>query len=260
MLPTEYLRTQLKRSAFDRARIGVIVRRNHMNSTDAYEGGADRYSGALDIRERLTSSGTVAVADFELVAAIIGTGTRGRDVRSLSADIVASCDFSSGIPSVDSLLKVPGLGQARACRLAAALELGRRFYGVRERRIRSPEDAWLLVRHFDDRKQERFISCTLNGAHDVIAARVVTVGLVNRTVVHPREVFAEAIADRAAAVIVAHNHPSGRLEPSAEDREITERLKRAGEVLGMPVLDHIVFSQEGYVSMVESGAIGPPSA
>lgn len=231
-----------------------------MTRNDVYDNDAERYSGSIDIRERLASTGTPSVADFELVAAVLGTGSRGKDVRALAAEVLAACDFSSGVPSVAELSAVPGLGQARACRLAAALELGKRYYGVRERRIRSPEDAWLLVRHFDDRKQERFICCTLNGAHDVIAVRVVTVGLVNRTVVHPREVFADAIADRAASVLVAHNHPSGRLEPSAEDRDITERLKRAGEVLGIPVLDHLVFSQEGFVSLVEAGSLSPPKA
>lgn len=226
---------------------------------NVYDSDSKRYAGSIDIRERLIASGTPSVADFELVAAVLGTGARGKDVRALAAEVLAGCDFSAGVPTVAALSAVPGLGQARACRLAAALELGKRYYGVRERRILSPEDAWLLVRHFDDRKQERFVCCTLNGAHDVIAARVVTVGLVNRTVVHPREVFADAIADRAASILVAHNHPSGRLEPSAEDRDITERLRRAGDVLGIPMLDHIVFSQEGFISLVEAGTLIPPS-
>jgi DNA repair protein RadC len=218
-----------------------------------YEQESDKYSGAPDIRERLAKTGAPTIADYELVAAILGTGTRDKDVRVLAADVLASCNFSAGVPTVDQLTMVPGLGLARACRIAAALELGKRFFGVRERRVSSPEDAWNLVRHFDDRKQERFICCTLNGAHDVIAVRVVTIGLVNRTIVHPREIFSEAVADRASAIFVAHNHPSGRLEPSPEDREITNRLKEAGVVLGIPLLDHLIFSHESYLSMVESG-------
>ncbi|PKL23249.1 MAG: hypothetical protein CVV47_16275 [Spirochaetae bacterium HGW-Spirochaetae-3] len=223
----------------------------------SYENVGEAYIGQPDIRERLAESGTGTVADFELVAAILGTGSRGKDVRVLSSEILAACDFSSGIPGIDRLAAIPGLGRARACRIAAAFELGKRFFGLKERRVGCPEDAWQLVRHFDDKKQERFLCCTLNGAHDAIAVRVVTIGLVNRTIVHPREIFAEAVADRACAIFVAHNHPSGRLEPSAEDKEITDRLKEAGNILGIPLLDHIIFSHEAFTSMVEAGLLDP---
>jgi len=230
------------------------------NKTTLYENAGGSYTNQPDIRERLARSGTPAVADFELVAAILGTGSRGKDVRVLASEVMSSCDFSAGIPSIDSLASIPGLGHARACRIAASLELGKRFFGVRERHIGQPDDAWQLVRHFDDRKQERFLCCTLNGAHDVIAVRVVTIGLVNPTIVHPREIFSEAISDRACAIFVAHNHPSGRLEPSSEDKDITARLKDAGEILGIPLLDHLVFSHEGYISMVEAGMLVPTAS
>ncbi len=230
------------------------------NATVTYDRAGAQGQEGLDIRERLERAGTPSVADYELVAAILGTGTAGKGVRALASEVLAAMDFSTAIPSIEALAALPGLGRARACRLAAAFELGKRFYGVRERRIASPEDAWQLVRHFDDRKQERFICCTLNGAHDVIAVRVVTVGLVNRTIVHPREIFAEAVADRACAIFVAHNHPSGRLEPSAEDLDITRRIQDAGSVLGIPLLDHIVFSHEAFASMVESGLLPSPTA
>lgn len=224
-------------------------------NTALYENSGGSYSDQPDIRERLAKSGTPAIADFELVAAILGTGSRGKDVRTLASEVLAGCDFSAGVPSVDNLAKIQGLGRARACRIAASLELGKRFFGVRERHVSCPADAWQLVRHFDDRKQERFLCCTLNGAHDVIAVRVVTIGLVNRTIVHPREIFSEAVADRACAIFVAHNHPSGRLEPSMEDKEITDRLKSAGDILGIPLIDHIVFSHEAFTSMVETGML-----
>ncbi len=227
------------------------------NSVALYETSGASYHGQPDIRERLERSGTPSVADFELVAAILGTGSRGKDVRSLAAEVLSGSDFSAGVPCIDDLARIPGLGRARACRIAAALELGKRFFGVRERHISGPHDAWQLITHFDDRKQERFLCCTLNGAHDVIAVRVVTLGLVNRTIVHPREIFSEAVADRACAIFVAHNHPSGRLEPSVEDREITDRIKAAGDILGIPLLDHLVFSHEAFSSMVESGMLVP---
>ncbi|MBU0928390.1 MAG: DNA repair protein RadC [Spirochaetes bacterium] len=227
-------------------------------TTLLYETYGGKYDERPDIRERLAASGTPSVADFELVAAILGTGSRGKDVRALAEELLATVDCSAGVPSVRELSAIPGVGSAQACRIAAALELGKRFFGVRERRVGGPEDAWQLVRHFDDRKQERFLCCTLNGAHDLIAVRVVTVGLVNRTIVHPREVFCEAVSDRACAVLVAHNHPSGRLEPSPEDKDITERLKSAGDILGIPLLDHIVFSRDGYISLMERGSGGSP--
>ncbi|TFG84988.1 MAG: DNA repair protein RadC [Spirochaetales bacterium] len=218
-----------------------------------YERATDAYASRPDIRERMERSGPQIMADFELLAALLGTGSRGKDVRTLSKELLENLDFSAGIPEAGALSAISGMGNARACRVTAALELGRRFYGHRNRRISCPEDAWHLVRHFDDRRQERFLCCSLNGANDVMDVRVITIGLVNRTIVHPREIFAEAVAARACAIIVAHNHPSGRLEASPEDMDITTRLAEAGELLGIPLLDHIIFSQEGYTSMVEAG-------
>jgi DNA repair protein RadC len=139
--------------------------------------------------------------------------------------------------------------------VAAMLELGRRRWGQRGICIRFPEDIFNLIRHYGDRRQERFICISLNGAHEVIAVRVVTVGLVNRTIVHPREVFSDPLQDRASAVCVAHNHPSGKLTPSGEDNEITFRLKEAADILGINFLDHLVFSGEGFFSYRHSGRL-----
>jgi DNA repair protein RadC len=167
-------------------------------------------------------------------------------------------DSSKAVPDAEMLARLAGIGLAKASAVCAALELGRRLYGVRDKKIASPGDVWPIVAHWADRKQERFLCCSLNGAHELIAARVVSVGLVNRTVVHPREVFADPITDRACAVVVAHNHPSGQLEPSPEDREITCRLKEAAETLGIALLDHVIFSSTGYFSFVEHGILEPP--
>jgi DNA repair protein RadC len=135
------------------------------------------------------------------------------------------------------------------------LEFGRRRYGSFSTRIKQPADIFTLVRHYADRKQERFISLSLNGAHEVIAVRIVTIGLVNKTIVHPREVFADLIQDRAAAFCVAHNHPSGQLESSPEDDEITERLQSAAEILGLHFVDHIIFSQTNWWSYKMNGKL-----
>lgn len=116
-----------------------------------------------------------------------------------------------------------------------------------------PATIWESIKHYGLEKQEYFIVVMLDGAHNIIKHVVVTMGLVNRTLVHPREVFAPALIERATAIVIAHNHPSGNLEPSADDLEATLRLKKAGQLLGIEVLDHIVFSACGFHSMLESG-------
>lgn len=229
-----------------------------MRNDSLYDSAARGSAGQPDVRERLAREGPAALGDAELLAALLCTGTRGKGVRSLADEVLELLDATSAAPDAATLRRLSGLGEAKACAIAAALELGRRLYGARELRVSSPRDVWPLVSHWADRKQERFICCSLNGAHELIAARVVSVGLVNRTVVHPREVFADPLTDRACAVVVAHNHPSGRLEPSPEDREITARLKTAGDTLGLALLDHLVFSRDGYYSFVEHGLLEPP--
>lgn len=120
-------------------------------------------------------------------------------------------------------------------------------------RITAPGVAYGALKRYARGKQEQFIAMTLNGAHEVISVSIVSIGLLNRTIVHPREVFHRAIKDSAAAVIVAHNHPSGQLEPSDEDRSMTRRLIEAGEIIGIPILDHIIFTRNGYVSFKDLG-------
>ena len=120
--------------------------------------------------------------------------------------------------------------------------------------ISAPCDAYRLIQHYAfGAAQEYLIVITLNGAHEAVGTHVVTKGLLNRTIVHPREVFAEAVKDRAAAIVVAHNHPSGTVDPSDDDKAVTDRLKAAGEIMGIKVLDHIVFTEDIYYSFLEHG-------
>jgi DNA repair protein RadC len=146
---------------------------------------------------------------------------------------------------------IQGIGPAKAALVSAAFEFVRRRVKPEGLKVTFPVDILPLIQHYGDRKQEHFLCISLNGAHEVLQVRVITIGLVNQSHVHPREVFADVIAERASAVIIAHNHPSGRIEPSREDREITQRLKAAGEILGIDLLDHIVFSHKGYYSFAE---------
>jgi len=157
---------------------------------------------------------------------------------------------------VADLQRLEGVGPAKATVIAAALEFARRRIRPEGLKVKTPMDVLPLLRHYADRKQEHFLCISLNGANEVIKTRVVSVGLVNKTQVHPREVFADPITDRASAVILAHNHPSSDLTPSKEDVLITRQLKEAGETLGITLLDHIIFSQKGHYSFLENNELG----
>jgi DNA repair protein RadC len=204
-------------------------------------------------RERLLKEGPAALSDRDLLCIVLNTGIRGKGVDVLAAELLNKLDRCKDIPSVKDLALINGMGLSKACAVTAMLELGRRRWGQQGKRIRQPVDVFDLVRHFADRRQERFICISLNGAHEVLAVRVVTVGLVNKTIVHPREVFSDPIQDRASAVCAAHNHPSGKVKPSAEDDEMTSILKAAADVLGIHFLDHLIFSGESFFSYREAG-------
>jgi len=206
-------------------------------------------------REKLLIRGPSALSDAELLAILLNTGIQGKNVKELAGDLLGLLDRNKDIPSVKEISDLAGLGQTKACSVAAMLEFGRRRYGSFSMRIKQPVDIFTLVRHYADRKQERFISLSLNGAHEVLAVRIVTIGLVNKTIIHPREVFADLIQDRAAAFCVAHNHPSGQLSSSSEDDEITARLQSAARILGLHFVDHIIFSEANWWSFRENGKL-----
>ncbi|MDR0389977.1 MAG: DNA repair protein RadC [Spirochaetaceae bacterium] len=203
-------------------------------------------------RERLSQHGPAALSDRDLLAVILNSGIRGKNVLVLAQELLEHLDRIKGMPSIDDLAGLSGLGASKAGTILAMLEFGRRRWGPTGSKITHPSDAFALIRHYADRKQERFLCLSLNGAHELLAVRVVTLGLVNRTIVHPREVFSDPLADRASAVIVAHNHPSGQLCPSSEDEDITMQLLTAAEILGIHFLDHVIFSEEGYYSFSQS--------
>ena len=144
-----------------------------------------RRSAQPQVRERLAREGAAALSDAELLAALLGTGMRGKGVHELAEEVLGLLDSPKGAPDAEMLARLAGMGGAKASAVCAALELGQRLYGSRDKKVSSPGDVWPIVAHWADRKQERFICCSLNGAHELIAARVVSVGLVNRTVVHP---------------------------------------------------------------------------
>ncbi|MGB4254339.1 MAG: DNA repair protein RadC [Rectinema sp.] len=231
-----------------------------MKEWQAYEKMGQKFesnSSSLDIRERMLKLGSGSISNLELIVAILGSGVPGKPVRKLAKEVLNQITKSSDSCDLDQLMLISGMGEAKSCAVAAALELGRRIFSTRGTRIAMPKDAYPLLIHFADIRQEHFIVISLNGGHEVNAIREITKGLINKTVVHPREVFADPITDRACAVVVAHNHPSGNLEPSDEDVDITKRLRQSGDILGIPVLDHLIFSESGYFSFMEHGLIVP---
>jgi DNA repair protein RadC len=206
-------------------------------------------------REKLRDKGAAALSDLELLAIILGSGTKGHEVITVADQLLKVLDRTDSQPGPEELEQIEGMGPAKATLILAALEFTRRRIRPEGLKISFPTDILPLIRHFADRKQEHFLCVSLNGANEVIQTRVVSVGLVNKTQVHPREVFADPITDRASAVIVAHNHPAGGTSPSQGDREVTQQLKSAGETLGIRLLDHIIFDRKDYYSFLEKGEI-----
>ena len=198
-------------------------------------------------REKLQARGAESLSDYELLMAIIGSGTAQADVTKIARDVQKLLKEKGSNLTYDDLLAVKSLGPAKATQLMAGYELWRRQFEVSERPIiDSPEKAAQQLGDIRDKRQEYFVCLTLDGANRLIAKRIISIGTLTSSLVHPREVFAEAIADRAASIIVAHNHPSGNLQPSEADKAVTERLKEAGELLGIAVLDHIVITPNSY--------------
>lgn len=206
-------------------------------------------------REKLIIKGPQALKSHELAALLLGSGTKNKDVLSLAREVIKLFDDDFQNITVQQLTTIHGLGKAKAAQLLAAVELSRRYLIRQHKKISTALDVYHELKAYTDKKQEYFLSLTLDGAGHLIETRVVTIGTLNQSLVHPREVFADAISDRAAGLIVAHNHPSGVLEPSHEDRRITLRLKEVGEIMGIELLDHVIFGKTGYLSLHEAGLV-----
>ena len=174
-------------------------------------------------REKLLRKGAAALSDQELLAVLLGKGTRDTDVMKLAGKLAKVIDEKGLAVAAEDLRAFDGVGDAKATLLLAALEFARRRIKPEGTKIETPADLLPHVRHYADRKQEHFLCASINGANEIINIRVVSIGLIDRAPVHPREVFADALADRASAVIVAHNHPAGSVEPSSADLEATRQ-------------------------------------
>ncbi|MDA8340415.1 MAG: DNA repair protein RadC [Nitrospiraceae bacterium] len=204
-------------------------------------------------REKMEQKGAKALSDLELLAVLLGSGIKGKDVFEVAKDILrlAQDDFDN--ISLEKLKYIEGVGLAKACQIMAAIEFSKRFLIKDGIKIKNVDDVIRLTDELKDKRQEYFLSLTLDGASNLIQKRTVFIGTLNHSIVHPREIFADAISDRAAGIIFVHNHPSGNVEPSKEDTTITQRLMEVGKIVGIEVIDHIIISKNGYFSFQAEG-------
>ncbi len=203
-------------------------------------------------REKLQARGASALSDYELLMAIIGSGTAQADVTKIARDVRKLITEKGSQLTYEDLLTIKSLGPAKSAQIMAGFELWRRQFEVSERPIiDSPEKAVAQLADIRDKKQEYFVCLTLDGANRLIEKRTITIGTLTASLVHPREVFADAITDRAASIIVAHNHPSGSLTQSEADDRVTEVLMDAGDLLNIRLRDHLIVTKSGYRSVIE---------
>jgi len=211
-------------------------------------------------REKLQRLGVAALGDNELVAIVLGSGSRQSDALELANRLLERAGGLHGLMrTAPEQLCVPGIGLARASQIAAAVELGRRTLvrGANERpRYQTPQQlAGYLLPQYGAAAVEQFGIVMLDTKHHVIRIKLLSIGSLDATVVHPREVFKEATAASAAAIVLFHNHPSGDPTPSSDDLVLTRRMLRAGDIMGIDVLDHLILSDQRYYSLVEAGKL-----
>lgn len=206
-------------------------------------------------REKLIKKGANALKDYELLAILLGSGVQGKDVIKLSQEIIKLFEDDFENLNLEKLLSIHGLGLAKASQILSSIELSRRYLIKQNKKITSAKDVYEELKEYHNKKQEYFLALYLDGANHLIQTKIITIGILNQSLVHPREVFSYAIEKRCASIIVAHNHPSGILEASSEDINVTKRLKESGKILGIELLDHLIITNDGFVSLKEEGVL-----
>lgn len=210
-------------------------------------------------RERMMRFGAKSLSNAELLAILLRTGTSSQSAVHLAERVLSQTGGLKGLTdsTIESLIQLKGIGPAKAVQILAGVELGRRISRkMPEERftVRSPQDAAdFMMDELQHLTQEHFTCLFLNTKNQIIGKETVFVGSLNASIVHPREIFRKAIQRASAAIICLHNHPSGDPSPSVEDRNVTRRLKEAGRILGIDVLDHIIIGEQRFYSMKENG-------
>jgi DNA repair protein RadC len=204
-------------------------------------------------REKLQRYGPEGLSTPELLAILLGSGRKGENVVQMARRIVRVIEATpQNNSSIDHLKSIEGLGTVKACTLVASMELWKRLLqGKQSVLVMTPEDVWRELGSITSQKKEHFVVFYLDIRNQVIKKDIISIGTLTASIVHPREVFEPAIRDGAAQIILSHNHPSGVVEPSQADRDLTKRLVDAGKILGIEIIDHIVVSKKSYYSFVE---------
>ncbi|BEP29930.1 RadC family protein [Helicovermis profundi] len=208
-------------------------------------------------RERAMLKGVNSLSVNELISIILSSGSKSKNVYDISNEIIDMCSNLEGLNNitVDELCTINGLGKIKALKVICAVELGKRVVSYKKevrKKITSPTDiVEELVISMQFLKKEEFRSVLLDTKNSIISIETISIGSLNSSIVHPREVFNLAVRKSAASIILVHNHPSGNTNPSEEDRSITKRLKKAGKILGIEILDHIIIGNSKYFSFRE---------
>ena len=212
-------------------------------------------------REKMAANGAAVLTDAELIAILLRTGTAEKSAIDIASEMTADGGLYkrlAGITRLNELTNIKGLGQAKAATVLAALEIGRRIASakpIEKIHLSCPQDvADFLMPRLRYAAKEQFVVILLNNKNKVIGTEVVSEGSLSSSIVHPREVYAPAILHHAAAIMVAHNHPSGDPKPSIEDEKVTRLLLRSGKVLGIPMIDHVIIGDGNYYSFLENEA------
>jgi DNA repair protein RadC len=212
-------------------------------------------------REKLERLGAGGLGDNELLALVIGSGLHEADALTLANQILGHASGIGGLPraTLGLLQRVSGVGPVRAARIMAAVELGRRSLirtPAERTQLKTPRQlAAYLLPQYGSAVVEQFGLVLLDTRHRIIRTKIVAIGSLDTTVVHPREVFREAASASAAAIVLFHNHPSGDPTPSADDLALTTRMVSAGGIMGIDVLDHLILADQQYFSLVEAGRL-----
>jgi len=208
-------------------------------------------------REKLKQKGVQNLKDAELLAILLGTGYQGKNVLQLAKSILAKYPRKKFLSlTYDQLIKIKGISQAKACTILAAAELFKRAFKVRDETlpiIKSVKDVVAQAVYMRDKTREHLMVIYLNARNEMIFKKPMFVGTLNANLVHPREIFSQALRHNAASIILVHNHPSGDPEPSQDDLQITKRITEAGKIMGIDVLDHIIITKNKAFSFKEKG-------
>ena len=206
-------------------------------------------------REKFEKYGQEKLFDYELLAILLGSGIKGVNVIQLSKKILSVIKkVSIKNIGIDSLIKIKGLGKIKAIQILAIIELTKRF-NAENPEILSSKDIWKLCSDIRDSKKEHFVVFYLDTRNKFIERQIISIGILNSSLVHPREVFESAISLHSVSIIIVHNHPSGDIEPSLEDIVVTKRLVDAGKILGIKVFDHVILSKDKYFSLKDENML-----